>query len=311
MTRISRRSFAKIYLAAGGASLIPAFASKALASPGASYTNFASLGGVPDNPLFDNAPILNSAISTGVRNLYIPRGSWHFLTKPNAISYEMEIVGEGFSSTVLVRRYPEFTFTNGLLTFRAGNQHVMRLGILAGANTVGGAGISFHGDNTSSPDFSVVEDVYVSQEPGSSGTWQDAILIHGTQRNSNGLIGVRSVSLRNCQLFASTNSACQVNGGVAINIWGGGMFPAGGTTGRLQITGTSQIKSHYVSVDVPYIGGIYLDNCNYVNIKSAVIAGNITNASTANDVLVSGKCSGTVQSFWTRGRHVDPAVPGS
>ena len=47
MTRISRRSFAKIPLAAGCASLIPSLVTKALASPGATYTNFASLGGVP------------------------------------------------------------------------------------------------------------------------------------------------------------------------------------------------------------------------------------------------------------------------
>lgn len=311
MTGISRRRFAQACLAAGGATLIPSFARRASASPGATYTNFASLGGVPNNPAFDNAPILNTAISNGVRNLYIPPGSWHFLSKPNAIAHEMEIVGEGFSSTTLVRRYIEYTFTNGLLSFRAGNQHVWRLGVLAGANTNGGAGISFHGDNTSSPDFSVVEDVYVSQEPGSNGTWQDAIMIHGVQRNSNGLVGVRDVSIRNCQLFASTNSACHVAGGVAINILGGGMFPAGGTTGRLQITGTSQVPSYYVSADVPYLGGIYLDNCNYVNIKAAVIAGNITNASTAADILVSGRCTGSVSTFWTRGRHANPAVPGS
>jgi hypothetical protein len=311
MTTMTRRTFAGVCLSASAASLIPGIARRAHASPGATYTNFASLGGVPNNTGFDNATILNLAISQGVRNLYIPAGVWTFLTKPNAIAHEMEIVGEGFSSTALVRRYTEFTSTNGLLTLRAGNQHVMRLGILAAANTGGGAGISFFGDNSGSPDFSVVEDVYVSQEPGSNGTWQDAVLIHGTQRNNNGLIGVRDVSLRNCQLFASTNSACRIEGGVAINIWGGGMFPAGGTTGRLQITGTAQVPSYYVSADVPYIGGLYVDNCNYVNVKAGIVAGNITNASTASDVIVLGRCTGTVSNFWTRGRHADPGIPGS
>jgi hypothetical protein len=309
MDRLSRRAFAHGCLGITGLALLPFTPRVAVASPGGTYTNFATLGGVPNNPAFDNTPVLNSAISSAVNNLYIPPGAWTFLTKPNPIFHSMEIIGEGFGSSWLVRRYTEYTATNGLLTLRGGSARVMRLGILAGNGTGGGAGISLVGDATSSPDWSVLEDLYISRDPGGNGTWQDAILIDGTQRSSP--LGVRDLSIRNCQLFASTNNACQINGAVSVNLSGGGMFPAGGTTGRLQITGTSQVNSYYVSVDVPFIGGIYLDNCIYVNVKAGVIAGNITNASSASDVLISGKCTGTVNAFWTRGRHVDPAVPGS
>jgi hypothetical protein len=307
---LSRRDFARNCVGIGAASLLPSYAQVALASPGATYTNFQTLGGVPNNSSFDNAPVLNAALAASVRNLYIPPGNWYFLTKPNDISYPIEIVGEGFGVSCLVRRYTEFTSTNGLLTLRGSNTHIWRLGVLAGTGTTGGAGISLIADNSLGADYSVIEDVYVSQEPGGSGTWQDGIYLYGVQRNGT-LIGVRDVCLRNCQLFSSTNSACQINGGVAVNIEGGGMFPAGGTTGRLQITGSSQVNSYYVSADLHYLGGLFVDNCNYVNVKAAVIAGNITNASTARDVLVTGRCTGTVSSFWTRGRHVDPGIPGS
>jgi hypothetical protein len=265
-----------------------------------------SLGGVPDNPKFDNALVFNTALERGIRSLYVPRGSWHFLTRPMPVTYAMEIFGDGFGCSALVRQYAPQSDGEGLLTLVAGASHIGRIGICAGANTAGGAGIALISDGTNSPDYSVLEDVYVTVEPGSIGTWSNALLIDGSAR-VNAPIGVRDINVRNTYLFASTNAACRISGGVGITLQGGGLYPAAGTNGRLQVTGTGAVPSYYVALDTSYLGGLSLDNCNYVNIRAAIIAGDVANASSADNVVILGACTGTAPSSYGSTVVIAPA----
>lgn len=311
MTDLSRRKFFGLSgLAVAAAAITYTPAKIATARAGGSYASLADFGGQPYNTSFDNTPAFNAALAARVTNLYIPPGAWSFLTRPAPVDYSMEIVGEGFGISTLIRRYVETNNTNGLLTLSNGNIRVLRLGVQIGSGYFGGSGVTVISDGTHNPGYTVLEDLYVSVAPTENGRWYNAVCLDGVQ-NPAAPLGVRAITLRNCFLFASTSAACRINGGVSISISGGGMFPAGGTTGRLLITGSAAVNSYYVQADVPFIGGLYLDNCQYVSIDCAVIAGDITNAGTAKDVLVKGHCTGVVSHFWTRGRLIDPGVPGS
>jgi hypothetical protein len=303
----TRRSVLRSGLFAGSAFIAGGLAPRAFSSPGGTWASLASFG----TEAFATSAF-NAALAAGVRNLYIPQGHWIFTSKPNPITYPLEISGEGFALSVLVRDFATPLETDAVLTVRSSNCRIAQIGIAAAPDTAGGAGIAMLASSpTSNPDFSVIEDVNITAiEPKGlevGGTFLNAILIDGVARTS-APIGARDIDVRNCYLFASTNAACRINGGVSVSINGGGLFPAAGTTGRLQISGTSTVKSHYVTADVGHIGGLYVDNCNYANISAAVIAGDITNASSAQDVLVTGRCTGSVQSFWTRGKLIDPGV---
>jgi hypothetical protein len=306
MPTTTRRQFFHNTLLAGGAASLPA--QSTTSTPIGTVRQSVSLlelGGVPDNGKFDNAKIINAALKDKVRSLYIPDGSWHLRSRVNPITYPLEIIGSGCGTSCLVRDYAARSPSEGLLTASSGAVHIARVGLLSGHNSSGGAGIALIASDSGNPDYSVIEDVYVSVGPGTSGTWAYGILVDGTARTGTP-IGVRDIDIRNCSLFACTSAACRISGGVAISIRGGGMFPAAGTTGKLEVTGTSTVASHYVSVDTNYVGGLVLDNCKFVNVKAALIAGDIINTKAAEDVMICGSCSGTVQKFYTRGTFLTP-----
>jgi hypothetical protein len=289
---------------AAGASAIATRPAAASIDASAPYQSLASFGAIPGNSSFDCTPAFNAALAQRVRNLYVPQGSWYFLSPPQPITYPISIYGDGFGASTLVRRYVPFSNTDGLLTVRASNCRISRIGVAAGAATSGGAGIALLADAAANPDFSVIEDVYVSIEHEHPGTWAYAIAIDGTARTA-APIGARSISLRNCFLFASTEAACLIRGGVSVSIRDGGLFPAAGNTGRLVVTGTDEVRSYYVNVDMGYLGGLSADNCKYLSVRAAVIAGDIVTARSAEDSLILGHCSGRVANSWTRGVHID------
>jgi hypothetical protein len=305
MQHTTRRNLLRGALLASGAGTVAARA-QAQEIVSSSLVSLADLGGVPNITKFDNTPALDAAIQQRVQTLYIPRGQWYFLTKPRVIDYPIRMVGEGFATSYLVRSYTPTSASDALLTLTKGASRIEKLGLGAGGATAGGAGIALISNGTSSPDFSVIEDVYISVDPAAPGNWSYAILVDGVARTT-APIGVRDLDIRNCCLFASTHAACRINGAVAVSFRGGGMYPAAGVTGKLQITGTGAVSSYYITVDTGYLGGLDVQSCRYANIRAAVIAGDITNASDAEDVMVLGQCTGVVQAAWLRSSYVAPS----
>ncbi len=226
MTDQNRRKVLQAVLLAGSVSAAKPTSSNAAGTssiwpPYVSLTNF---GGKPNESKFDNTPALNAALAQQVTNLYVPRGTWHFRTKPNNLTYPLEILGDGFSLSYLVRDYVPKSDQDGLLTIRTKDCRISRLGVGAGHGTAGGAGIALISDTAAMAGFTIIEDVYVSFDhsaPG--GTWSNALNVDGSA-NTSTPIGARDIEIRNCSLFASTNAACRISGGVAVSIRGGGLF---------------------------------------------------------------------------------------
>jgi hypothetical protein len=300
-----RREFFRNALLAPAALAVqspPAAAATEVSTP----VSLQSLGGVRDNGKFDNARVFNEALRRGVTRLHVPPGSWHFLTPIDPIPRPMEIIGDGCNLSCLVRDYAARSPAEGFITAASGAIRLSRIGLHSGHHSKGGAGIALIARDNGNPDYSTLEDLYVSVAPGTSGTWDYALLIDGTARSQNPF-GVRDVDIRNCNFFASTRAACSIRGGVAVSIRGGGMFPAGGSTGQLEVTGTRAVASHYVNVDVTYVGGVALSNCKFVNVRAAVIAGDITNDASAEDIVINGACTGNAQSAYTRGTYLGPS----
>ena len=302
----TRRQVLEHALSLAGVACIPGARAATTDDTASETVSLAKLGGKPDDSKFDNTPALNAALARQIPSLYVPRGSWYFLTKPNPITYPMEIVGGSLSTASLIRRYKPGSDLDGLLTVHSHGCRLSRLSVMAGGSTAGGAGVALIGDTKTDPDYSVLEDLYVSHEPGTTATWSNAIILDGSARTGEPS-GARDINIRNCHLFSSTSAACVIRNGVNTSIRDGGMFPAGGTTGRLQITGKGPIGTQTVNVDISYLGGLSLDNCQWVTVRAAVITGEVTNAQSARDVIVSARCLAAVQSFWTRGRVIDPA----
>lgn len=271
------------------------------------FASLVAFGGVPDDSSFDNALAFNAALSAGVTALYIPPGTWYFQTRPNEITCPLAIVGHGMSSTYLVRGYMPRSDNEGLLSIRTNGCRISQLGIGSGRNTAGASAIAIISDNTSIAGYTTIEDVYVSTSfPAPGGTWSYAVNIDGSGRTDDP-VGARDVEIRNCSLFASTIAACRVSGGVAISIRGG-FYPGGGSTGRVLITGSASVPSYYVALDATFLGGVSLDNCRYVNVRAAIIAGDITNSDTAENAMVSGACTGAAQKYWLNSMYVDPSA---
>jgi len=275
---------------------------------GPAFVNLTTYGGIPNESSYDNTPALNAALSERPCGIYLPQGKWYFHTKPNDLTYPVQVVGDGFGCTYLIRSYAPQTDFEGLLTIRSLNCRISRLGIGAARSTAGASAIAVISDDATISGFTVLEDIYISTDfPTPGGTWSYAVNIDGSARSSSP-VGARDIDLRNCSLFASTNAACRISGGVAISLLGGGLYPAAGTTGRLHVTGSSAVPSQYVSVDTTYMGGLSLDNCRYVNIRAAIIAGDITNANSASNTVVIGTCTGAQQNYWTKSQLIDPSA---
>lgn len=281
-----------------------AAAGSALAGPRQmGQPTLADFGGVADDSRFDNAPALDAAMAdASVPSLYVPPGTWYFKSRPKPITRPVEIFGSSAVLTSLTRAYSEPDPRRGLLTAVSGSFLCSRLSLFTLAGASGGCAIMLTTSGSQSPDDSVLEDLIVSTK-GKGGLWRTAVAINGLARLSP--LGVRGVYIRGCQLFASEYAACEVAGGVQVGFQGGGMFPAGGGNGRLIVTGSPQVNSHYVHGSLGYVGGLKLDNCQYVNLAIAEIAGDLVSEPTARSVVISGRVLGKVQRGWTESTLID------
>lgn len=268
------------------------------------FISLAALGVRADDTRSDCAGALETALADpAVSGLYVPPGTWRFARAPRTIERPFQIVGASIVSTLL-RDYVEGDPRRGLLTARRGDLYCSRLGIRAGTGTSGGCGVALVGDRDGAPDNSVLEDLYITGLAG--GTWRTAVLVDGVARNQP--LGVRGVYLRGCHLFASQSAACEIAGGVQIGFQGGGMFQAGGASGRLLVTGSADVNSHYVHGSLGHAGGLDLENCRYVNLTLAEIAGDFYASSSVEGALVTGRCVGRVDLRWERSRFLDPGL---
>lgn len=260
-------------------------------------------GGVADGTT-DNTPALNAAIAAiqaglcKTRTIYFPAGGYHFKTRPNDITTSVQIIGENKGATALFRDFSGATDADGLFNFRAGSgsSRVDNLGIVGNTGTTGGCLISMVAGATSAGgDFSRFSNLYLTS---AGNTHKYTIYMDGSARSS-APIGIRDVFFDSCSIFGATDAAIYAKSVVALHFNDCDTFPAGGTSGKMIVTGTSSVYSYYVTFSGGTLYGIDFDYTYFSTINVAVIGGNITNTANTNGVVVIAGSIGSVQENWT------------
>lgn len=266
-------------------------------------------GSVDNTPPFNQALIYAS--KNNVKTLQFGGGDYYFKTPPETITAPIEICGYGKGRTLLYRLYNASSADEALLSFRpgAGSSIVRDLGIVAYSGYRGGSAISLIASSTRSPDFCSFQNILLTSAAASNDyTWDSTVYIDGSLRSPVG--GVRDTDFIGCSVFGGKNSAMNLTGTVAFNFFGGGIFQAGGLSGAVVINGSPTVNSYYTMLNTGYVGGIAMEYCQTCILSAGLFAGNITNTNTAQNIIVIGKVTGVVQSYWTNSRHID-TVPGT
>jgi hypothetical protein len=187
----------------------------------------------------DNTPALNAALaacaSNNKRVIEFPSGFFSFLSPPNPIN-GIVLAGQNKTGTYLVRDYSGnfLNFSGGTL----GGGGLEDLGVLAGAGTSGGYGIYYYGSSIDAPDYGTVRNLYVSSN---GGTFAVPLMIDGQERLSPQ--GVRNIRITDSDFFAGTSASIWIANGVGVYLDNIGAYPAGGSSGDVQVTSGSTLVS--------------------------------------------------------------------
>jgi hypothetical protein len=258
------------------------------------------------NPAFDNTPILNAAIAAAIasksRAIYIPTGIYYFNTLPSDITGSVRIYGDDVSTTVLLRNFTAVNNYDGVFNIRdgAGSCVIENLELADTATASGGCLLSFYkaiADNQLAGDYSKI--VNCNFTTFGTNTHFAAIFIDGEKKTP--LLGIRNILISGCSVFGGTTASiyCRVVAG--LDVIGTVTFGAGGTTGRIQITGTAAKKSSNLNFVGYSFDGFNLTYCQLVNISSPACGAILTDG-TANYLTFVGTAN-SVDDNITR-RHV-------
>lgn len=230
--------------------------------------------------------------------IQLRRGTYTFTAKPVTIDFTIDIIGAGKGATVLARNYNEATTGLGLIaiTEGGGNSKIARLGIVGAPGTTGGSALSLMATSIGAPDFCVLDDLYLSNS--GNNTFNYTLYVDGTARTT-APVGVRDLCIRDCSVFGATSGAAAFFGVVALTWIGGAAFAAGGSSGRIVVSGSPAVNSFQPYIALAQAAGLAISTTNDMYWSGTVI-GDITNASTCTNFYgVAPRVSGTVQAFWT------------
>lgn len=268
--------------------------------------------GIPTDGTSNCTTALNQAIAiaaaatTTIRFVFPKIGAvYRFTTKPNTITAPMWIAGEGKVASVLYRDFNGSVDSDALFNLGpTGEGFILeKLQVASVSGRSGGSLVSAVGDASSAPGWIQLKDAYLTTTGTNTHAW--AVYVDGSLK-TGAPVGVRSLFLDGCSIFGGSSGAVHAKSVVAFNATNSQTFSAGGTSGKVKVTGTVGNPSFYFQWHGSTIHGIDLTFVNYVDVDVAWVSGDITNDSTASDVSISGACTGTIQRNCTRGQYKDP-----
>ena len=265
----------------------------------------------------DHTPILNKLIAisaSGGPVLYrFQRGVHYFNSRPDDITGPLIIAGQSMNNTVFVRNYSPATADIGLFNFRATctSSNVQDATVCSGVASTGGSLISVvqpsSGDGADWSPIAIRVRLTSDTALGGSGdSHAYGLYIDGTARTSPQ--GQRSTLIEDCVLFGGTSGAAYISGVVNFNWNNTSTYSAGGTSGKVVITGTSGVPSSYVNIRGANIYGFALDRVSYLNVQVAEINGDITNTANTNNVVICAtQSTGSRDASWVNSVFIDPS----
>ena len=257
----------------------------------------------------DNTPAFN-AMRYHLKDgdwIYFPNGAYAFKTRPADINITLKITGDGKSSSRLRKRFNTTTSSDGVINLRDGSAGsiISDLAIASSdGSSSGGCLISMVASATGAPDYCKLSNLYLSTS--GYNTHEYTVYIDGSLR-TGAPIGVRDTFIENCSIFGATHGAILLKSVVACHLNSVDTFRAGGTTGKVMITGTSSVNSYYVDITSANMDGLNLTYCNFVNAQIGNCSGDIDNTNTANSNMVSASnVTGFINNFWTNSLIIKP-----
>lgn len=240
----------------------------------------------------DDAPAISAAINwcknNGVKELELT-GNHRLCSRLPTIDFPLMISGTGKTSSVLHRDYNEPHPQNGVLTFWAGSAGFVArdFGVSANLGTTGGSAILVACPSvvSNSPDFGLLDNLYLTTS--GNNTWgQYTLYIDGINRPGTP-IGIRDLCIRDCSVFGAPHGSVGIMGSVAMTWNGGGVFQAGGASGKIVISGTSSTNTHTINLNMSQIPGLdvsYTTN----GVVNASIIGAVNKGTSVTSFRVNG-----------------------
>lgn len=255
--------------------------------------------GVPTDGTSDCTPALNKAIAvaaqvtSGVRFYFPAIGTvYRFTTQPDDIEGAMQIYGDG-RQTVLYRDYNGSTAEDGLFNFRGEGEYpvVRDMSILGVSGRSGGCLISVVADATNNVSWGLLDNLRLTTT--GTDTHDYDLYVDGSV-NDDDPVGVRLMTARNCEMFGAALGSAFIKSTMAFQMLGCRTFDAGGTTGKIVLRGTATVPAYYTYISGGFNAGIDASDCEQLLVTVSRISGNITLASSVEDPLILGHCTGTV-----------------
>lgn len=277
-----------------------------LAGAIATNTLYGTDYGIVADGVTDNTTAFNSFMAACKAGQYkgeLPKGVIVFLSKPNDIDFPWDLRGHGLNSTILIRKYDEATPEKGLVNVvGASGVTICDMAIESALGQTGGCMVSVTSTSSFASSGITLENLWLSTF--GSNTQVYTLYFDGSSKTS-APAGVRDVSLKNVHVFGSTSYSVVLKSVIGFSWFGGGVYPAGGSTsltGGFQISGITSVKSQFVNINIVTCGGLNLTNCLNVSLTSATI-GAISGVSVNNDTTCSltsiqGSLSGTLLTNW-------------
>lgn len=257
--------------------------------------------GVTDNAAaFDYAYEL--CLQTGRRTIFFPRGTYRFNRKPRDIEHGIMLLGAGITETTLVRMYTAGTASEGFLTLtgKYGTGAGCRdMSIQAGNGTSNGACLSLVATSAYAPDASNFENLWLTVQGATPGTWAFTVYIDGLARTT-APVGVRDISFTNVHVFGATNTAMTAQNVIGMRFHGGGVYSAGGSNGNVNITGGGTYgvdRSAYVMFQTNIQGQLTLQACESVNVWGMI--GSFSGLASARNCMLQVVCTGAWSNLLT------------
>lgn len=225
-------------------------------------------------------------------------GTFRIDSALDKITEDFTFFGDQKGSFRIRRNYTEADATRGVLHAEAGTQSWRDIYIEAEAGTTGGAGFSLVATASTSPDFSVIENVLATGLSG-TGTFAHPIYVDGSARTGSAL-GVRDLAIINGDFFAGTTHIGFFKSVNNTKLLGAQFFTAGGTATTVRVDGTASSPSNTFLLSSTFIADLQIDRLSKGVFNVANSINSVTNTANVTNALIIAASVTTYQTNWVR-----------
>lgn len=259
-----------------------------------SIEDYSSAGGVADQ--------IQKAIDANVGKIVIARSSSYAVDAPVDFDDDSWLIGQGISGTTFTKSFNGASDSQGIFNIKSGASGTIIEGatLRGGTGTTGGCLISNVAVLGAAADACVLRDLWLTTQGSDTQTY--TLYWDGSAR-SGAPLGIRDNTFVNVHVFGAATAAARIHSVIRLNWIGGGIAAAGGTSGKLILSGTAGVVTTNCSINVGVISnGVDALDLDRVTNSTIIVGnlGNVANTNTVTDVKIMAGAVGTVETDWLR-----------